>query len=109
MAIESDLGVYKPKRFGHLNLIRKYCKIFEYDYSEQKILVEIMELLKEKEFELDFNVSGVRKENCGEVYISGYLEELVEKYEIKTVLGSDSHTAKTIVTKEKYMELMKEK
>ena len=108
MAIESDL-VYKPKRFGHLNLIRKYCKIFEYDYSEQKILVEIMELLKEKEFELDFNVSGVRKENCGEVYISGYLEELVEKYEIKTVLGSDSHTAKTIVTKEKYMELMKEK
>lgn len=109
MAIESDLGVYKPKRFGHLNLIRKYCKIFEYDYSEQEILLEIIELLKEKDFELDFNVSGLRKEFCGEVYISGYLKELVEKYEIKTVLGSDSHIAKTILTKEKYLELMKEK
>lgn len=107
MAIEADLGEYKPKRFGHLNLIRKYCKIFEYDYSEQKILIEIMDALKENGFELDFNVSGLRKKDCEEIYISGYLRELVDRYGINTVLGSDSHTAETIVDRERYFELTK--
>ena len=101
-AIESDLGEYKPKRFGHLNLIRKFCKVFEYDYIEQDILEDIMKALKENGFELDLNVSGIRKPYCGEVYVSGYLKELADKYDIKTVLGSDSHTAETIVSRKEY-------
>ena len=106
-AIESDLGEYKPKRFGHLNLIRKFCKVFEYDYSEQDILEDIMKALKENGFELDLNVSGIRKPYCGEVYVSGYLKELADKYDIKTVLGSDSHTAETIVSREEYEKFTK--
>ena len=101
-AIEANLGEYKPKRFGHLNLIRKFCKVFEYDYSEQDILIDIMKSLKENGFELDLNVSGTRKQYCGEVYVSGYLKELADKYDIKTVLGSDSHTAETIVSRKEY-------
>ena len=61
-----------------------------------------MKALKENGFELDLNVSGIRKPYCGEVYVSGYLKELADKYDIKTVLGSDSHTAETIVSREEY-------
>lgn len=106
-SVESDLGEYKPKRIGHLNLIRKFCKVYEYDYSNQEILREIMEALKENNLELDLNVSGLRKPYCGEVYVSGYLKELADKYDIKTVLGSDSHTAETIVSREEYEKFTK--
>ena len=50
----------------------------------------------EKGYELDYNVAGLFKEDCGETYISGYLAELVKKHNIKVVLGSDSHSAKYI-------------
>ena len=57
---------------------------------------ELVELISEKGYELDYNVAGLFKEDCGETYISGYLAELVKKHNIKVVLGSDSHSAKYI-------------
>ena len=95
-AVNSDLGEYKPKRIGHLNLVRKYNKKFPYDYSKNKKLEELVKLISEKEYELDYNVAGLFKEDCGEVYISGYLAELIKKYNVKVVLGSDSHSSKFI-------------
>lgn len=101
--IFSDLGKYKPRRIGHLNLIRKYCKVFEYDYKKEKILEELVKNIKENNFELDYNVAGLRKPECGEIYISGYLKELVEKNNIKIVLGSDSHDSSTILDYSEYI------
>lgn len=95
-AIESDLGQYKPRRIGHLNLIRKYCKAFPYDYSKNQELESLVQAIKDNNYELDFNISGERKDDCGEVYISGYLLELVKKQNINMVLGSDSHCSKEI-------------
>ena len=95
-AVNADLGEYKPKRIGHLNLVRKYNKKFPYDYSKNKKLEELVKLISEKEYELDYNVAGLFKEDCGEVYISGYLAELIKKYNVKVVLGSDSHSSKFI-------------
>ena len=95
-AINADLGEYKPKRIGHLNLVRKYNKKFPYDYSKNKKLEELVKLISEKEYELDYNVAGLFKEDCGEVYINGYLAELIKKYNVKLVLGSDSHSSKFI-------------
>lgn len=95
-AIESDLGFFKPKRIGHLNLIRKYCKIFPYDYSKNKVLENLVQDIKDNGYELDYNISGERKEDCGEAYISGYLLNLVKKQNINMVLGSDSHCSKEI-------------
>lgn len=92
-AIESDLGKYKPKRIGHLNLIRKYCKVFPYDYSKNHKLENLVQAIKDNGYELDYNISGRRKEDCGEAYISGYLLDLVKSQDIKMVLGSDSHSA----------------
>ncbi|WP_455543508.1 histidinol-phosphatase HisJ [Intestinibacter sp.] len=95
-AVNADLGQYKPKRIGHLNLVRKYNKKFPYDYSKNAKLRELVELIAQKGYELDYNVAGLFKEDCGEVYINGYLSELVKQYNIKLVLGSDSHSAKYI-------------
>ena len=95
-AVNADLGEYKPKRIGHLNLVRKYNKKFPYDYSKNKKLEELVKLISEKEYELDYNVAGLFKEDCGEVYISGYLAELIKKYNVNVVLGSDSHSSKFI-------------
>ena len=95
-AVNADLGEYKPKRIGHLNLVRKYNKKFPYDYSKNKKLEELVKLISEKEYELDYNVAGLFKEDCGEVYISGYLAELIKKYNVRVVLGSDSHSSKFI-------------
>ena len=95
-AVNADLGKYKPKRIGHLNLVRKYNKKFPYDYSTNEKLKQLVELIAEKGYELDYNVAGLFKEDCGEVYISGYLAKLVKQHNIKVVLGSDSHSAKYI-------------
>ncbi|WP_122639808.1 histidinol-phosphatase HisJ [Romboutsia sp. Marseille-P6047] len=96
LAINSDLGIYKPKRIGHLNLVRKFNKLFPYDYDGNKRLDEIINLICEKDYELDFNTSSIRKVYCREPYIHGYLLELVNKYKIKTVLGSDSHSFESV-------------
>ncbi len=77
------MGEYKPKRIGHLNLVRKYNKKFPYDYSKNKKLEELVKLISEKEYELDYNVAGLFKEDCGEVYISGYLAKLVKEIQCK--------------------------
>ena len=95
-AVESDLGEHKPKRIGHLNLIRKYCKVFPYDYSKNEELKSLVQAIKDNNYELDYNISGKRKEDCGEVYISGYLLDLVKRQDIKMILGSDSHSADEI-------------
>lgn len=95
-AINSDLGVYKPKRIGHINLVRKYNKIFPYDYSKNEILEEIVKLIKDKNYEVDYNISGLYKEDCGEEYISGYLYNLIKKYHVPMVFGSDSHSCETL-------------
>lgn len=95
-AINSDLGKYKPKRIGHTNLVRKYNKIYPYDYSKNSNLEEVVELIKEKNYEVDYNISGLYKEDCGEEYISGYLYDLIKKYNIPMVFGSDSHTCETL-------------
>lgn len=109
LAINADLGIYKPKRIGHLNLIRKFNKIYPYDYSHMELLEELIKIIKAKGYELDFNVSGHRKEYCNEAYIDGYLLELVRKYDVNTVLGSDSHSYITVGDKMKeYDRLIKE-
>lgn len=95
-AIDSDLGEYKPKRIGHLNIVRKFNKVFPYDYSSNLLLEEVVKSIRKNRYEVDYNIAGYRKEECKEAYISGALLDLVGKYEIPMVLGSDSHQAQDI-------------
>lgn len=96
LAINSDLGSYKPKRLGHPNLVRKFNKLYPYNYKGNKILEEVVSLIKDNNYEVDFNVSGIRKIYCKEPYIHGYLLDLIKQYEIPIVFGSDSHSSKDI-------------
>ncbi|HBZ6545936.1 TPA: histidinol-phosphatase HisJ [Clostridium perfringens] len=97
MALKSDLGPYKPKRIGHLNLVRRFNKEFPYNYEKHiSKIEEILDLIKEKGYELDFNIAGLRKKECNEFYIEGKVLEMAIEKGIPMVLGSDSHSAKYI-------------
>lgn len=95
-AIKSDLGEFKPRRIGHPNLIRIFNKLYPLEYKNKELLEEIVKELKKRDYEVDVNTAGLRKAYCGEIYVSDILKELIEKYEIKKVYGSDSHTASDI-------------
>lgn len=95
-AINADLGEYKPKRIGHLNLVRKFNKVYPHDYSSNKELLELVKLLKDNNYEVDYNISGLRKDTCKEPYINGYLLDLIKEYNIPMILGSDSHCSKDL-------------
>lgn len=90
-SIESDLGPYKPKRIGHPSLVRVLQKKWPIDYQDHGLYEEMMQKIKRGGYEIDFNVAGLRKANCGETYPAGRLLELMKQYEIPYVGGSDSH------------------
>lgn len=99
LALNKDLGEYKPKRIGHLNLIRKFNKKFPYDYNKFLPKIEnILDIIKEKGYELDFNIAGLRKEECGELYVEKEILKLAMDKKIPMILGSDSHSSKYIKT-----------
>ncbi len=91
MAIKSELGPYKPKRIGHPTLVRIFNKKYPIEYKNIGLLQSIMDELKKRDYEVDFNTAGLRKEFCGEVYPSGDFFNLVKVNKIKIVYGSDAH------------------
>lgn len=96
-AVESDkLGKYKPKRIGHPNLIRRFCEIYPCDYKNYELIEKIAKAIKERDYEVDVNTAGLRKKGCGEIYTYGFMNEMIKKYNIKKVYGSDSHTASDV-------------
>lgn len=95
-AITADLGQYKPRRIGHPNLIRIFNQLYPIDYNNKDLLEEIVQEIKKRDYEVDVNTAGLRKPYCGEIYVSGVFKELVNKYGIKKVYGSDSHTASDV-------------
>lgn len=95
-AIKADLGEFKPRRIGHPNLIRIFNNLYPLEYKNKELLEEIVREIKEKDYEVDVNTAGLRKPYCGEIYVSDMFKELIEKYEVKKVYGSDSHTASDV-------------
>ena len=95
-AIQADLGEFKPKRIGHPTLIRIFNNLYPLQYRNKELLEEIVKEIKERDYEVDVNTAGLRKPYCGEIYVSDIFKELVDKYEVKKVYGSDSHTASDV-------------
>ncbi|WP_175073107.1 histidinol-phosphatase HisJ [Terribacillus sp. AE2B 122] len=92
-SLEADLGFFKPKRIGHITLIQKfqlaYPKPAEFSKEQQNIL----EIMKEKGYELDVNTAGLYKPLCKEIYPPAELIAYAAKMGIPLVPGSDSHAA----------------
>ena len=92
-AIKADLGTFKPKRIGHPTLVRIFNTEYPLDYTNITLLEEIIKEIKVRNYEVDFNTAGIRKPYCKEIYPSGIFAELVERYAVDVVYGSDAHTA----------------
>lgn len=90
-SIEADLGQYKPKRIGHPSLVRIFNKAYPCQYSDKGLFDRIAKNMQEKGYEIDLNVAGLRKPKCGETYPSGKFFEILQKYHIPYVGGSDAH------------------
>lgn len=95
-AVKSNLGPYKPKRLGHLTLINKFQKQFPIHFDSKKIQNELLTSIKKEGMELDFNVAGLRKNLCGEIYLDQWMIEEAKKQNIPLVYGSDAHSAKDV-------------
>ena len=92
-AIKADLGSYKPRRIGHPTLVRIFNTEYPLEYTNSKLLEEIVKEMKIRNYEVDFNTAGIRKPYCKEIYPSGIFAELVKRYDVKMVYGSDAHNA----------------
>ena len=95
-AVKSDLGIYKPKRIGHPTLVRIFNLLYPNEYKNNNLINEIVKEIKNRDYEIDVNTAGLRKEYCGEMYPSGQFKELIEKYNVRCIYGSDSHKAEDI-------------
>lgn len=95
-SIEADLGLYKPKRIGHCTLIRIFNKKYPLDYENESLFRSIVDAIKIKGYEIDFNMAGLNKAFCKETYPSGKLLDLIRKMQIPLVMGSDAHCAEQI-------------
>ncbi|MDQ0215019.1 histidinol-phosphatase (PHP family) [Oikeobacillus pervagus] len=95
-SIRVDLGEYRPKRIGHITLVRKFQKKYPVHTEYTSVMDEILNEIKKRGFSLDYNGAGVMKPFCGEPYPSNDIAEKAKKMGIPLVYGSDAHQAKDL-------------
>lgn len=93
-SIHAELGRYKPKRIGHITLVRKFQKRFPAGYNDEGDIIKILEAIKEKNYELDYNGAGTAKPLCGESYPPLWAAKQAQSLGIPLVYGSDAHQVK---------------
>lgn len=94
-ALTADLGKYKPKRIGHINL----CHKFQYYFQQEGVISEetkavalsVLNYMHEHGYSLDVNVAGLFKKYCREIYLSPWMVQVAQQLKIPLVYGSDSH------------------
>ncbi|TKC15814.1 histidinol-phosphatase HisJ [Robertmurraya kyonggiensis] len=95
-SIQSDLGPFKPKRIGHITLVRKFQKKFPMAHDYRSEILQILQAMKERGYELDYNGAGTSKPLCGETYPPKWVSEEAIKLQIPLVYGSDAHQVKEL-------------
>lgn len=95
-SIISNLGVYKPKRIGHITLVRKFQKKFPISFDDRPLLERTLTLIKNENLSLDVNGAGLLKPLCKEFYPPLHWAKKAEEIGIKLVYGSDAHSAKDL-------------
>jgi histidinol-phosphatase (PHP family) len=112
--VNSNLGIYKPKRMGHLTLCQKFQQYYEEEdtgFSEKSLMIidEVLDVVKDKGYELDYNTAGLFKEFCGEPYPPISLMKKIKDKGIPFVYGSDSHSIENVGRGyENYVQVKKE-
>ena len=93
-----DLGPYKPQKIGHLTLVDKFQKEIGVVTSDaiDKQIYELLGLIKEKNYCLDYNHAGLFKPLCGETYPPLKVVNQARNLGIPLVYGSDAHGVEDI-------------
>ncbi|PLT32268.1 histidinol-phosphatase HisJ [Bacillus sp. V5-8f] len=95
-SLHADLGAYKPSRIGHITLVHKFQRQFPSDANFDRRVYSILEVMRQKNYELDYNGAGVVKPLCGEPYPSERFIRHAVQLGIPMVYGSDAHQAKDL-------------
>lgn len=96
LSIQTDLGLYKPRRIGHITLARKFQKRYPIQHSHSSIIDDILNEVKNNNYELDYNGAGFVKSDCREVYPSNDIAVKAHALGIPLIYGSDAHQAKDL-------------
>lgn len=95
-SIQFDLGVYKPKRMGHITLANKFRLRFPIENHFSEEMTQILERVSENGYELDYNGAGTAKPLCREPYPPDWVIKQAITLGIPLVYGSDAHQAKDL-------------
>lgn len=97
--IRHPLVVPLNKRIGHLGLINKYIKRFPVNsqlQQERLALERLFKNIKAYGWDLDYNVAGLRKDLCHDIYISEQMLTLCRDNHIRLIFGSDAHDVESV-------------
>ncbi|WMJ19412.1 histidinol-phosphatase HisJ [Geobacillus kaustophilus] len=92
-SIRTELGRYKPRRIGHMTLVRKFQRRFPCLEPMDEWIVAILDDIKQFGYELDYNGAGAAKPLCLEPYPPGGVIAEARRRGIPIVYGSDAHRA----------------
>ena len=95
-SIECDLGPYKPKRIGHMTLVKKFQKKFPLQREFTEEITNILSAINDKGYELDYNGAGTSKPLCKEPYPPRWIAEKALIMGIPLIYGSDAHQIKEL-------------
>lgn len=98
LALRADLGPFKPRRIGHLTLMRKFhAEVGAPDPDWTRARVEPLLLeMAERGIELDWNGARVNFAPCAELMPTPDLALLARDLGIGMVYGSDAHAVRGI-------------
>jgi len=94
--ISIDFGFSKSKRIGHIGLINKFSRYFQWVNDEMKNILffeDIFTHVKSKGWSLEFNASGLSKGYNSNAYLTDPMLYWCKKLDIDIFYGSDAHGA----------------
>ena len=95
-SITATLGNYKPKRIGHPTLVHKFQLAHNEKIDDELQVKNILKLMANKGYDLDYNSAGLSKSFCLEPYPPVHYIEYAQSIGLRYIFGSDAHTAKDL-------------
>lgn len=95
-SLRADLGMYKPKRIGHITLVNKFQKKFPIEDTFRDNMIKILDEVERQDLSLDYNAAGTVKPLCKEPYPPSWVIHEVANRKIPLIYGSDAHSYKGI-------------
>jgi len=95
--VNSNISSIETKRIGHIGLINKYKQKYPQLLPEslnlkyESFLQELFRSIKRAGWSLDYNISGLSKPDCREVYFTDFMFQLAQQFDIQLIYGSDAH------------------